>query len=69
MFTDRPGESRCWTAIDNGHGAGEGALGNKIKEMETVILPLDGDALVYKNKVRIPKKPMIGVIGVASGRR
>ncbi|MGB4370260.1 MAG: acetamidase/formamidase family protein [Dethiobacteria bacterium] len=44
---------------------GEGALGNKIKEMETVILPLDGDALVYKNKVRIPKKPMIGVIGVA----
>lgn len=44
---------------------GEGALGDKITEMETVILKLEGDEVVYKDKVRVPKKPMIGVIGVA----
>ncbi len=44
---------------------GEGALGDKITEMETVVLALEGDEVVYKNKVRVPKRPMIGVIGVA----
>lgn len=44
---------------------GEGALGEKITEMETVVLKLEGDEVVYKNKVRVPKRPMIGVIGVA----
>lgn len=44
---------------------GEGALGDKITEMETVVLKLDGDQVVFKDKVRVPKKPMIGVIGVA----
>lgn len=44
---------------------GEGALGNKITEMETVILQLEGNEVVFKDKVRVPKKPMIGVIGVA----
>lgn len=44
---------------------GEGALGDKITEMETVVLKLEGDEVVYKNKVRVPKRPMIGVIGVA----
>jgi amidase len=44
---------------------GEGALGDQITEMETVALQLDGDTVVYKDKVRVPKKPMIGVIGVA----
>jgi amidase len=44
---------------------GEGALGDKITEMETVVLALEGNEVVYKNKVRVPKKPMIGVIGVA----
>jgi amidase len=44
---------------------GEGALGDVIKDMETTILKMDGDEVVFKNKVRIQKKPMIGVIGVA----
>lgn len=44
---------------------GEGSLGDVITEMETAMLNVDGDDVVYKGKVRVPKKPMIGVIGVA----
>ncbi|MEO8356059.1 MAG: acetamidase/formamidase family protein [Chloroflexota bacterium] len=44
---------------------GEGALGDIITEMETAILKLEGDHIVFKDKIRIPIKPMIGVIGVA----
>jgi len=44
---------------------GEGALGDVITEMETAILRLEGDQIVFKDKVRVPKRPMIGVIGVA----
>ena len=44
---------------------GEGALGGMITEMETTILKHEGNELVFKNKVRVQKKPMIGVIGVA----
>ena len=44
---------------------GEGALGDVITEMETAILKLEGDQLVFKNKIRVPMRPMIGVIGVA----
>lgn len=44
---------------------GEGALGDTITEMETAILKLEDDHLLFKDKIRIPKKPMIGVIGVA----
>lgn len=44
---------------------GEGALGGLITEMETAVLKLEGDTVVFKDKVRVPKKPMIGVIGVA----
>lgn len=44
---------------------GEGALGDVITEMKTAVLQLDGNDVVFNNKVRIPKKPMIGVIGVA----
>jgi amidase len=44
---------------------GEGALGGMITEMETTILKRDGNELVFKDKVRVPKTPMIGVIGVA----
>ena len=49
---------------------GEGALGDVITQMETAILKLEGNEIVFKDKIRIPKKPMIGVIGVApaSGR-
>jgi amidase len=44
---------------------GEGALGDIIQDMETAVLKLVGNELIFKDKVRIPKKPMIGVIGVA----
>jgi amidase len=44
---------------------GEGALGGLIKEMETTILKREGNELVFKDKIRVQKKPMIGVIGVA----
>jgi amidase len=44
---------------------GEGALGDVITQIETAILKLEGDQIVFKDKIRIPKKPMIGVIGVA----
>ncbi len=44
---------------------GEGALGDVITQMETAVLRREGDELVFKDKLRIPKKPMIGVIGVA----
>lgn len=44
---------------------GEGALGDVITDMETSILKREGDEIVFKNKVRVPLRPMIGVIGVA----
>jgi amidase len=44
---------------------GAGALGNQITEMETTILRREGSMLVYKESVRIPLAPMIGVIGLA----
>ncbi len=44
---------------------GEGALGDVIDKMETTILKLDGKEIVYKDRIRVPIKPMIGVIGVA----
>jgi amidase len=44
---------------------GEGALGDVITQMETAILNIEGEHVVFKDKIRIPVKPMIGVIGVA----
>lgn len=44
---------------------GEGAVGDKIKEMETTIVHRRGNGLVFKDKVTLPLQPMIGVIGVA----
>lgn len=44
---------------------GEGALGDRISEMETTILRQDGNELVFKEKVRLPLAPMIGVIGIS----
>lgn len=44
---------------------GEGALPDLITEVETAVLPVSGNYLIFKNKVRIPLKPMIGVIGFA----
>jgi len=44
---------------------GEGALGDVITQMETAILKLEGNQILFKDKIQIPMKPMIGVIGVA----
>lgn len=44
---------------------GEGALGDVITVMETSVLKQDGDQITFKDKVRVQKRPMIGVIGVA----
>ena len=44
---------------------GEGVLGDVISQMETAILKLEGSQVVFKDKIRVPIRPMIGVIGVA----
>ncbi len=44
---------------------GEGALGDVISQMETAILKREGNQVIFKNKIRVPMRPMIGVIGVA----
>lgn len=54
------GEQASMVAVPN-----EGVLGDVIKEMETTILRREGNELVFKDKLRVPTRPMIGVIGVA----
>lgn len=44
---------------------GEGALGNRISLAETTILRQEADSLVYKDRLRLPLGPMVGVIGIA----
>ena len=44
---------------------GEGALGDIITETETRIFHMEEGQAVFNDKVRLPMKPMIGVIGVA----
>ncbi len=44
---------------------GEGALGDMITQMETAILRYHDGQVIFKDKIAIPAKPMIGVIGVA----
>ncbi len=56
------------TVADQGAMAavpGEGALGDIITETETRIFRMEGDQAIFNDKVRLPVKPMIGVIGVA----
>ncbi len=43
---------------------GEGALGDVISKMETAVLRRESNELLFK-KLRLPVRPMIGVIGVA----
>jgi amidase len=43
---------------------GEGALGDVIQQMETAVLRREGGDLLFRG-LRIPRRPMIGVIGVA----
>lgn len=42
-----------------------GALGHRITEEETVIVEHQGDTVVFKDKVSVKQRPMLGVIGVA----
>ncbi len=42
-----------------------GALGDAITEMETTILEHTDDTVIYKGRVEVKQKPMVGVIGVA----
>jgi amidase len=42
-----------------------GTMGDKITEMETTILENTEDSVIFKNRVTVPQKPMLGVIGVA----
>ncbi|HUV15571.1 MAG TPA: acetamidase/formamidase family protein [Pelolinea sp.] len=44
---------------------GEGALGDKITQMETAVLKYKKDRVVFRDKISIPMAPMVGVIGVA----
>jgi amidase len=44
---------------------GEGALGDVITQMETAILRREGNRVIFKDKIQVALKPMIGVIGVA----
>jgi amidase len=44
---------------------GEGALGDVITEAETRIFRMEKGQAIFNDKVRLPIKPMIGVIGVA----
>jgi amidase len=43
---------------------GEGALGDVITKMETAVLKRESNELLFR-KLRVPIRPMIGVIGVA----
>lgn len=49
---------------------GEGVLGDVITKIETAVLQYKGNSVVFKNKIEIPQKPMLGVIGIspASGK-
>lgn len=44
---------------------GEGALGDRITEMETAVLKYENDKVIFRNKIAVPMSPMVGVIGVA----
>ncbi len=41
-----------------------GILGEYVTQFETAVLEHEGDQAIFKNRIRIPMKPMIGVIGV-----
>jgi len=46
---------------------GLGALGDQIREAQTKIIPLKGGLVLFNERVQIPLRPMIGVIGTAPG--
>lgn len=57
--------------LDIGHegimvtGNGIGVFGDKIDTFDIKVCPIDGDQLIFNDKVKIPLNKMIGVIGVA----
>ena len=46
-------------------GADEGVYGDRLDAWSTQLCKIDGDELVWDDAVRLPLRPMIGVIGVA----
>lgn len=46
-------------------GEGEGVCGDRFNAWSTHLCQIDGDELVWDEGLRIPLRPMIGVIGVA----
>ncbi|WP_246942861.1 acetamidase/formamidase family protein [Bacillus pinisoli] len=42
-----------------------GVMGHRIEQFEAKIMPIENDAAIFNEKIRIPLNPMIGVIGVA----
>jgi len=44
---------------------GAGAMGDVITEQETTILEHTDDSVIFKGRVRVRQRPMLGVIGVA----
>lgn len=46
-------------------GKDEGVCGDRFESWSTKLCAVDGDYLVWDEKLKIPLKPMIGVIGVA----
>lgn len=42
-----------------------GTMGDKITQMETTILDHTPDEVIFKGRVKVKQKPMLGVIGVA----
>lgn len=46
-------------------GEGEGVCGDRFSAWSTKLCKIEGDQLIWSDKLSIPLKPMIGVIGVA----
>lgn len=46
-------------------GEGEGVCGDRFSAWSTKLCKIEGDQLIWSDKLAIPLKPMIGVIGVA----
>ncbi len=46
-------------------GKDEGVCGDRFEEWSTHLCTIDGDEVVWDERLRIPLRPMIGVIGVA----
>lgn len=44
---------------------GEGALGDLVEHTESLVLPHERGAVRFRNGLRVPMTPMVGVIGVA----